>query len=1077
MKPGILYFVLTSAALASPSVNLTQLPIGFELNVGQAKAGIQYVARAAGYSIQLSGTEALLSANSKTPHYLKMNFAGGRPSIPYALDRQPGKYNYFLGNDPKSWKRDIPAYGKIRYADLYPGIDLEYYGSQQHLEYDLIVAPGSNPNRIRLRFTGAGKPEIGAAGELLFGRSSQSFQQHQPVAYQLLHGLRQPVEAHYEILHDGLVALKLGSYDHNLPLTIDPTLSYSSFLGGSNNDGIVSVKVDPTGAMFVAGFTASANFKATSGAAQTTPGGRVANNQYFGFGDAFVAKLNPAGTALVYCTYLGGSADDVATSLAIDSAGNAYVAGSTQSANFPVSAGAYQTRFGGLTDDAFYSRGDAFVVKLSPAGDNILWSTFLGGSSNEIAWSIAVDAAGNPTIAGDTISTNFPVTPNAISRTFRGGANSATNPSGDAFVARLNATGTQLQYSSYIGGRSHDMARAVALDAQGNTYLAGGTYSSDFPTTPGAFQVKGGVVETSDYNAAADDGWIMKINPQGAIVYSTYLGGSARDTVFGLAVDPTGAAYVTGRTKSSDFPVSANASQKRYGGSGARGTAGDSWDGDAFIAKLNPAGNSLVYSTYAGGTADEAGTDIVVDSDGNAYVVGYALSAEFPVTPDALQKNFAGFGGQGLSTGGPPPEGDVNTGDAFLMKIDPTGKTLYSSFFGGASDDFGSAIAIDSARNIYIGGVTLSTNLPLVQPLQSSYGGAARLFPRGDAFVAKFDFGGRLTAAPAKLIFADSPPLSGTAGVKLTAPLTVLVTDANSAPAPGIAVALSATNATLDAASVVTDAQGRAGVSVILGTAGIATITATVAGLAPASISITVAASVAAPTISAVVNGASFQSPIAPGSWITLAGTNFAPSAVSASVVPLPTTVGGVRVRVNNIPIPLLYVVGGQINAQLPYEIPAGNSSVTVEFNGIFSAPFAFKVQNVAPGIFLYGANRAVAQNISDDGSVSLNTSGNPVIAGKLMLVYLTGQGKLDNPVPTGDVAGGSPLSRPTAAYSATVGGQAAAVDFLGMTPGNIALVQANIHIPDLPVGDYPVVITIGGQASNAAIISLAAKK
>jgi uncharacterized protein (TIGR03437 family) len=1051
--------------------------MSFEPNVGQAKTGVQYIARGSGYSVQLSAASTVLSLESRHEAPLVMTFSGGHASGHTELDRLPGTANYFLGKDPQSWRHGVPTFGRIRYTNLYPGVDVVYYGSQRRLEYDLIVAPGSDPNQIRLHFSGAGKPKLNSEGELAFEGPGNSFTQHVPVAYQLRDGVREPVEAHYRVMLSGDVAFSLGAYDRSRTLTIDPTLSYASYLGGNNNDGISAVKVDAAGSMYIAGYTASANFKTTAGAVQGTSQGRTANGQYFGFGDAFVAKLNPAGTALLYCTYLGGAADDFASSLAIDASGNAYVAGSTQSANFPVTAGAYQTRFGGKTDDAFYSRGDAFVVKLSPAGDRIIWGTFLGGTSNDMAWAIAIDSSGNPTIVGDTISTDFPVTANAISKTFRGGANSATNPSGDAFVAKFNAAGTTLLYSSYIGGKSHDMARAVSLDAQGNTYIAGGTYSSDFPTTPGAFQVKGGVVETSDYDGAADDGWIMKINSQGAIVYSTYLGGSYRDTIFGLAVDAATNVYVTGRTRSANFPVTANPLQKNYGGAGARGSGGDSWDGDAFIAKLNPAGSALVFSTFVGGTADEAGSDIVLDSDGNAYVVGYTLSTEFPTSSDALQNKFAGFGGQGLTTGLPAPEGDVNTGDAFLLKVDATGKLLYSSFFGGSADDFGASIAIDSARNVYIGGVTLSANLPTSSPIQSSYGGGASLFPRGDAFFAKFDFGGKVAAVPTKVSFVDNPPASGSAGASFGSPLTVLVSDSVNAPISGVTVTFTATNATLDSASVTTNAQGRASVNVTLGTVGTASVLATVAALPPISYSITVNPAVTGPAISAIVNGASFLAPIAPGSWITLGGSNFAPARADAAAVPLSTVLGGVRVRVNNNPVPLLFVIGNQINAQLPYETSVGTASVTIEQNGVVSSPFSLKVQAVAPGIFLYGNNRAVAQNVADDGTVSLNTTDNPALPGKLILVYFTGQGALDNPIPTGDVAGTKALSRPVAPYSATVGGQPAAVDFLGMTPGNIALGQANIHIPELPAGDYPVVITIGGQPSNGPMVAVATKK
>ncbi|WP_080507532.1 SBBP repeat-containing protein [Bryobacter aggregatus] len=547
--------------------------MSFEPNLGQARPGVHYVARGAGYTVQLDSSGSLLTLR-KGSGQLAMSFPGARMGTPAALEKLPGVANYFLGKDEKTWRRNIPTYGKLRYSAIYPGIDLVYYGSQNRLEYDFVVAPGADPSRVRLRFQGAGPAQLTAAGELQFGASGQTFRQQLPVAYQEQDGVRSQVEASYRILPGGDVAIALGAYDRTRRLVIDPTLSYASFLGGNNNDGILSLKVDATGSLYMAGFTSSANFK-TAAPLQTSFGGRVTSDAFFGFGDAFIAKLNPAGTALVYCTYLGGSADDVATALAIDGAGNAYVAGSTQSVNFPVSSGAYQTRYGGGIADTFYSRGDAFLLKLNPSGDKILYSTYLGGSGNEMAWGLAVDATGSAVIVGDTNSTNLPTTANAISRSFRGGANIATNPSGDAFVARFNETGTALVYGSYLGGKSHDMARGVALGTGGAIYVAGGTYSSDFPTTPGAYQTKGGVVESSSsYDGAADDAWVMKINAAGMADYSTYLGGSYRDTAFSIAVDAGGNAYVAGRTRSTNFPTTAAALQTRYGGAGARGKGG-----------------------------------------------------------------------------------------------------------------------------------------------------------------------------------------------------------------------------------------------------------------------------------------------------------------------------------------------------------------------------------------------------------------------------------------------------------------------------------------------------------------------
>jgi uncharacterized protein (TIGR03437 family) len=762
--------------------------------------------------------------------------------------------------------------------------------------------------------------------------------------------------------------------------------------------------------------------------------------------------------------------------LAIDSTGNAYVAGATRSPDFPVTNGVVQGKFGGANDDPFMKTGDAFVVKLSPDGGHILYGTYLGGSMNDMALGIAVDASGNVAVVGATLSTDFPTMAGAISRTFRGAANFAIQPTGDAFLTRLDSTGTKLLYSSYIGGRSHDYARAVALDAQGNAYLCGSTFSSDFPITDGVVQKTFRGVETStDYSRLSDDAWVMKVSPQGTIVYSTYLGGSSQDTAMGIAVDGSGNAYVTGHTMSADFPVTDNT---KYGGSGANGKAGDFVLGDAFVAKLNADGSALAYSTYLGGPGDEAGLDITVDAAGNAYVAGYTLSTNFPVSSDALQKTFAGLGGQGFDSGGPPPEGTTNFGDGFITKLDPQGKLSYSSFFGGPGDDIALAVAVDSGGNIYIAGNTVSSSLPLSNPIQAVYGGNTTLFPRGDAFVARFDFGGKLQAVPAKISFLPGAPTSGAAGSVLSVPVMVQVVDAQGVAIAGASVAFSATNASVNPATAITDNSGQASTTVTLGsTVGAAQVTASVAGLAPVNLNLTVTAAVAGPTIGAVANGASFLHTVAPGSLITIFGTDLATARADAVSVPLPAELGGVKVRVNNVLIPLLVVLATQINAQLPYEIGVGSATVTVELNGVVSAPFAFPVQAAAPGVFGYGSDHAVAQNVAADGSVTLNTSDNPIIPGKPMVVYVTGQGALDHPVATGAAASSNPLSHPIAPYSAKVGGEAAAVDFMGMTPGLVGLLQANIRVPDdLKPGDYAVVITIGGQDSNGPKITVGKK-
>ena len=1090
MERTSLFSLLLIPAVALASGVSGNLPLAFEPNQGQGDRESKFLARGPGYTVALRADGAAIHAKGKSGkgELTVMRLIGASSkSMPLAREPLPGKVNYFIGSDPKNWHSNLPTYAKVEFPRAYPGIDMVYYGSQGRLEYDFVVQPGANPALIRMQFSGASRPQLAGNGDLEVG----GIRQHKPAAYQNISGnARTEVACRYLLRANQEVALGLGNYDSRYPLVIDPVISYATYVGGSGNDTVASLKVDASGNLYMAGYTTSANFP-VRGAAQSGYGGSNSALLQAQFGDAFVAKLNPAGSAMLYATYLGGSGDDFATSLAIDAGGNAYVVGATQSANFPTTAGALQRTYKGFAssdDNGFYNPGDGFVAKLNPTGSALLYSTYLGGALNDLPLGVATDSNGNAIIVGATNSSDFPTTANALAKTYRGAANVGSSVGGDAFVSILNAAGTALTYSTFLGGRGHDMAKGVAVDGQNNIYVCGMTSSGDFPVTPGALQTTYlGNENVADFNHPVGHGFVVKIGAQGTLLYGTLLGGSLRDAAAGIAVDSTGAVYVAGSTASSDFPTTANAPQKAYKGQGAVGTLGDLNYGDAFVSKLNPAGSGLVYSTYLGGAADEAATDLVIDSVGNAYITGFTLSNDFPVTSDALQAANAGFGGQGLAPNasqGFNTERVRNSGDAFLVKLSAAGALTYASFFGGKNDDAGLAIAVDAAGNAYIGGNTLSPALATsAGAVQQSYGGAAAAFPRGDGFVVKFGFGAILPAPPARVSVVAGFPASGAAAATLPTPFAVEVVDAQGVKLAGIAVTFSATGATVNPASAATDAQGRAATTVTLGaTPGTAVITATVAGIPAVTANVTIGAVTVLPVVKAIVNGASFLSTIAPGSWISVYIDQTAAAISSAGAVPLPTVLGGYRILVNGAAIPLLAVYplpsGTQMNAQLPYEIPVGSAQVSVEASGIASAQFQFPVQAGAPGIFVFGDNRAVAQNVQPDGSLIVNTATAPVPAGDYIIAYLTGQGALDNPVQTGNIAGGTKLSIPTLPYSATLGGKPVAVAFLGMTPGQISLAQANILIPaDTPPGTYPLVITIGTAQSNGPQISVTTKR
>jgi hypothetical protein len=599
-----------------------QIPLSFEVNRGQTAAEVDFLSQGNGYSLFLTPTETVLSLQKPAPAagdgtatpdaaVLRSRFVGANPQPQVVgVDQLASTSNYFTGNDPSQWQTNIANYGRVEYQNLYPGVDLVFYGNQQELEYDYVVAPGANPGVIKLAIDGAESITLDDQGNLVLHTSGGDVVEQAPVVYQESGGVRQPVSGQFVLESGGQVGFALGIYDHSQPLVIDPVLSYSTYLGGKGEDEGYGIAVDAAGNAYVTGRTGSANFPATASAVQTS---------LPGIQNAFVMKLNPTGTALVYSTYLGGSGYDIGTAIAVDAAGNAYVTGTTGSSNFPSTTGALQTTYG--------SNDDVFVTKLNPTGTALVYSTYLGGTSDDDGEGIAVDAAGNAYVTGYTDSSKFPTTPGAYQTALGGSV--------DAFVTKLNPTGTALVYSTYLGGTGGDSAFGIAVDNAGDAYVTGKTQnvtgntdSTDFPTTPGAYQT----AFRTGLSGDDFDAFVTKLNPAGtALVYSTYLGGTSDDTGRGIAVDAAGNAYVTGNTDSTDFPTTPGAYQAPVGG-----------DSHAFVTKLNPAGTALVYSTYLGGTGYGIGTAIAVDAAGDLYVTGWTQSANFPITPGALQTTYGG---------------------------------------------------------------------------------------------------------------------------------------------------------------------------------------------------------------------------------------------------------------------------------------------------------------------------------------------------------------------------------------------------------------------------------------------------
>ena len=671
-----------------------RLPLRFEPNLGQADPNVRFMARAPGYGLFLTDDGAVLALRSASPKRIKpagiktwvrMKWLGSAPSPRAAgLDKLASRSNYFIGDNPNLWRTGIPNYGRVAFRNVYPGIDLAYYGNPRQLEYDFRVAPGGNPNRLRFSLMGpSGRLplHLDARGNLV-AEIPGGLRFMRPMAYQevMRRGrlIRRAVFSRYVLKGRGRAGILVGPYNRNLPLVIDPVLLYSTYLGGSGADGATSVAVDGSGDAFVTGGATSVNF----------PTANPLQKSNAGSSDVFIAELNPAGTSLVYSTYIGGSGFDKGTSIAIDSSGNAYVAGYTSSPNFPTTSKAFETSYQGN------GKSEAFAMKLGASGASLIYATYLGGTGGDFGQGIAVDSAGDAYVTGSTQSADFPVA-KPLQATIGGGS--------DAFVTELNPAGDALVYSTFLGGSQSDSGQAIAVDSAGEAYVTGFTLSTDFPTQNPLQSSSGG----------GSDAFVAKLNSGGsALLYSTYLGGNGEDRGLGIAVDSSGEAYVTGSTQSINFPVSSGAYQTAPGGST-----------DAFVAKLNSTGAQLVYATFLGGAQDDEGNGIALDASGDAYVIGSTSSANFP-TLNPSQSTL----GEGACTS--------TCSNAFVSVLNPQGSGLvYSTYLGGSGPDYGQGVAVDASGNAYVAGVAGSSNFPVVSgAFQGVYGSSGT---SGNAFVAK----------------------------------------------------------------------------------------------------------------------------------------------------------------------------------------------------------------------------------------------------------------------------------------------------------------------------------------------------
>ena len=648
-----------------------RLPLYFVENRGQAGERVKYYQRGGGHTAYFT-PEGISFALGDKGVQATLTAAGMRKGVDIvASEPLKGRVNHFVGDDPGRWVQDVPTFGSLTYKDIYQGVDLRFYGNNSQMEYDIILRPGADPRQVTLEYAGVENISVTEKGDLLVKLAGRdTITQKRPVVYQEVNGERVPREGSFEVLqHSGdrfSYGFRLASYDPGKTLVIDPAITYSSYLGGTDGELIYTIAADASGNVYVAGFTLSADYP-------TTPNS-VARS-IAGDHDCFVTKIDPSG-ALAYSTYLGGSDYDTVFAMAVDSSGNIYLGGTTGSIDFPV------TQNGTPKNSA--PGGDGFIAKIDGSGA-LVYSTCLGGSGGDEIHAVAVDASGNAYVAGVTLSTDFPVkNPMAGQESLHLGGCATYNDCMDGFVAKLDQSGA-LAYSTYFGGSGDDEISSIAVDTSGNIYVGGLTNSPDFPIK-NPITGQGSVHQGNCGSRACDDGFVAKINPSGALVYSTYLGGNGEDEVVSVAVDASGNVYAAGNTGSPDFPTTSGAFSANPGGNSV-----------GFISRINASGSSLTYSTCLGGNGTGI-SGMAVDASGNVYVAGNTSPSDFPTTPDAIPTNPGSFWA------------------GFITKMNASGSALlYSTCLGWTDNDNDmiTAMAADVSGNMYVAGYTYSSFFPI----------------------------------------------------------------------------------------------------------------------------------------------------------------------------------------------------------------------------------------------------------------------------------------------------------------------------------------------------------------------------
>jgi uncharacterized protein (TIGR03437 family) len=1034
-------------------------PHWFEPNLGQTNQAVEFL----GSSVYLGDSKVAIRANHQT---VVMSLAGANHNARMeALDQLPGVSNWFLGNEPTKWRSGVRHYARVLYRDVYPGIDqVFYYNAAGQLEFDFIVAPDADPHAIQLSYNYPVRTD--SEGNLLIA----DVRLERPKVYQ--NG--REIACKYVVRSDQLVHLALSTYDRAHPLTIDPTIVYSTYLGGNAQNVAAGIAVDGSGSTYVIGSLESPSYPDLNPFQQTSSTSQL----------VVLAKFLPDGQALQYYTYVGGTGQNYGLAIAIDASGGAYAAGDTTSKNFPV-LNAAQPMFGGGVSNAF-------IFKLTPTGQ-LTYSTYLGGGNQDQANGLAVDPSGAAFVTGYTYSTDFPVK-NALQPTMTAAP--------DAFVAKLSPDGGQFEFATYLGGNSSDYGKNIALDSSGNPVVVGSTSSTDFPVLSPLQASLGGPIMFSS------SGFITRISSAGdKILYSTYFGpGTAYVALEDVVLDGSGNILVSGEVGGPGLPV-VNPVQSTYGGG----------QSELVIAKLNPQGASVLFATYFGGNNADYNRGLATDATGNLYVTGFTYSTDFPVK-DSIQA----FGNKTQSF----------KDDVYLVMLSPTGSLIYSTLIGGDGNDRASGVALDPQGAIYLSGTTSSDNFPLKNPLQATYGTGSE-----DMFIMKLapDVAPpSLSATPAILSFGytvGGPPpasqqvtVSSSAGASSFTPssnatwltftasgnstpatLTISVNPAALAPGnyPGSIQIDSQTSiqVTLNVLAAAPAVTSTSPATIAVGSP-TTTVTLTGTGFESGAVvqlngtslptvfvnsttlqftldqsyltqattlsfivvnpqsapsaPIRLIVGVPAPqfTAASVVNAASYTGgAVAPGEIVTIFGSNFG-------------TMANTQVQFGAVAAVLVFVNSTQASATVPYSVAgATQTSLTISSDGVASAPVTLAVAPSSPAIFTADAS-GKGQAAAENQDYSINGPSHPAAVGSVVALYGTGGGPL-----TTDA-----LPRLMLPVSATVGGLPAQVDYAGIAPGLVqGVMQINVAIPSAvtPGPSVPVVVTVGNAASNTVTLAI----